>query len=134
MKLLENYPMNTLGKRLKFASKEKGLTQAELQKLSGISQQMISLIESEKVESTTEVFNLSEALEVNPKWLATSNGEIKNQATELTYDEEVILKIFRKMSSNQKNEALRIFQITEQDNEVIIKEHLERTTIERAVV
>lgn len=124
--------MNTLGKRLKFARKDKGLTQAELQKMSGVSQQMISLIESEKVESTTEVFNLSEALDVNPKWLATGNGEMKNQATELSRDEEVILKIFRKMSSNQKNEALRTFQTTEQDNEVIIKEHLERTTIKRA--
>jgi transcriptional regulator with XRE-family HTH domain len=132
MKLLEDYPMNTLGKRLKFARKEKGLTQAELQKLSGVSQQMISLIESEKVESTTEVFNLSEALEVNPKWLATGNGEIKNQATELTRDEEVILKLFRQMSSNQKNETLRTFENTEQENALIIKEHLERTMKKRA--
>jgi transcriptional regulator with XRE-family HTH domain len=124
--------MNTLGKRLKFARKEKGLTQAELQKMSGVSQQMISLIESEKVESTTEVFNLSEALDVNPKWLATGNGEMKHQETELTREETLILKLFRQMSSNQKNETLRTFENTEQENALIIKEHLERTMKKRA--
>lgn len=124
--------MNTLGKRLKFARKEKGLTQAELQKMSCVSQQMISLIESEKVESTTEVFNLSEALDVNPKWLATGNGEMKQQETELTREETLILKLFRQMSSNQKNETLRTFENTEQENALIIKEHLERTMKKRA--
>ncbi len=124
--------MNTLGKRLKLARKEKGLTQAELQKMSGVSQQMISLIESEKVESTTEVFNLSEALDVNPKWLATGNGEMKNQDTELTREETLVLKLFRKMSSSQKNETLRTFENTEQENELIIKEYQERTMNRRA--
>ena len=124
--------MNTLGKRLKLARKEKGLTQAELQKMSGVSQQMISLIESEKVESTTEVFNLSEALDVNPKWLATGNGEMKNQDTELTREETLVLKLFRKMSSSQKNETLRTIENTEQENELIIKEYQERTMNRRA--
>jgi hypothetical protein len=36
------------------------------------------------------------------------------------------------MTSNQKNETLRTFENTEQENALIIKEHLERTMKKRA--
>jgi len=91
---------------------ESSIKKAELQKLSGVSQQMISQIESEKV--------------------AMGNGEMKQQETELNREETLILKLFRQMSSNQKNETLRTFENTEQENALIIKEHLERTMKKRA--
>ncbi len=91
---------------------ESSIKKAELQKLSGVSQQMISQIESEKV--------------------AMGNGEMGHPDTELSREEELILKIFRQMSSSQKNETLRTFENTEQENELIIKEYQERTMNRRA--
>lgn len=68
--------MNTLGKRLKQARKARNMTQKELESRSGVSQQFISKIEQEKIENTTEVFNLSEALKISAKWLATGSGNM----------------------------------------------------------
>jgi transcriptional regulator with XRE-family HTH domain len=101
--------MNTLGKRLKAARKSKGFTQQELEKLSGVSQQLISKIESEKIESTTEVFNLAEVLDVNAKWLATGNGEMSGESrvvsSEHSREDLNLLNMINSMTSKQKNDT-----------------------------
>ncbi|TAN48937.1 MAG: helix-turn-helix domain-containing protein [Methylococcaceae bacterium] len=66
-----------LGQRLKLARETRQLTQATLAKLSGVSQQLISRLESRKVESTAEIFPLADALGVDARWLATGQGVMR---------------------------------------------------------
>lgn len=118
--------MNTLGKRLKAARKSKGFTQQELEKLSGVSQQLISKIESEKIESTTEVFNLAEVLEVNAKWLATGNGEMngENRAVSNEHSRENlnILNMLNGMTSKQKNDTTQLIEGYYRENQLVLEE------------
>ncbi len=118
--------MNTLGKRLKAARKSKGFTQQELEKLSGVSQQLISKIESEKIESTTEVFNLAEVLDVNAKWLATGNGEMSGESrvvsSEHSREDLNILKMLGMITSEQKKDALADIQEFIRRNQLVIEE------------
>ncbi|WP_045226236.1 LexA family protein [Methyloterricola oryzae] len=65
----------SLALRIKQARSAARLTQRDLAKRSLLSQQMISKLENGLVESTTEVFNLAAALNVDPRWLATGQGE-----------------------------------------------------------
>lgn len=60
--------------RLRQAREKARLSQRDLAKRSGLSQQLISKLENGLVESTTEVFGLAEALGVSPRWLATGQG------------------------------------------------------------
>lgn len=71
-----------LGQRLKLARESKQLAQAALARQSGVSQQLISRLESGKVESTTEIFSLADALGVDARWLATGQGD--RQAADTT--------------------------------------------------
>jgi transcriptional regulator with XRE-family HTH domain len=104
--------MNTLGKRLKAARKNKGMMQRELELKSGVSQQLISKIENEKIDSTTEVFALSEALGISARWLSTGNGEMIEehgqvqdaaQATDGLTDEAVMFaRAFQELPPEQR--------------------------------
>jgi SOS-response transcriptional repressor LexA len=66
----------SLGSRLRQAREAAGISQRELARRSGLSQQLISKLENGLVESTTEVFPLAEALAVDARWLATGRGEM----------------------------------------------------------
>ena len=114
--------MTTLGKRLKASRKNKAMTQQELEKISGVSQQLISRIEGEKIESTTEVFNLADALEVNAKWLATGQGEMK--LAEINYPPEDlrILEMLNSVTSKQKNDTQKIIEDFYRQNQQILEE------------
>ncbi|MGT2495036.1 helix-turn-helix domain-containing protein [Cupriavidus basilensis] len=67
-------PMKTLGERVRYARKEKRLTQAELAKLVGVSQPMIRKIEAGS--ETSKTVALAIALGVRPEWLASGAGEM----------------------------------------------------------
>lgn len=125
--------MNTLGKRLKAARKSKGFTQQELEKLSGVSQQLISKIESEKIESTTEVFNLAEVLDVNAKWLATGNGDMNTEShavsSEYSREDLNILKMLGMITSEQKKDALADIQEFIRRNQLVIEELTQRKKV-----
>jgi SOS-response transcriptional repressor LexA len=69
----------SLGSRLKQAREAAGISQRELARRSGLSQQLISKLENGLVESTTEVFPFAEALGIDPRWLATGRGEMLPQ-------------------------------------------------------
>jgi transcriptional regulator with XRE-family HTH domain len=129
--------MNTLGKRLKAARKSKGFTQQELEKLSGVSQQLISKIESEKIESTTEVFNLAEVLDVNAKWLATGNGEMSGESraasSEHSREDLAILNMLNGMTSKQKNDTTQLIQDYYRENQLVIEELTNRQNMPRKV-
>jgi len=61
----------SLAQRLKQSRDKARISQRELARRSGLSQQLISKLENGLVESTTEVFRLAEALRVDARWLAT---------------------------------------------------------------
>ena len=117
--------MSTLGKRLLTARKLSGLTQAELTKKSGVSQQLISRIENDKVESTTEVFKLADALNVNPRWLATGGGEMepeKRTASDASEEEMKAIRLLRNLTSEQRGNVLKKLENLNQENALVIKE------------
>ncbi|WP_066733586.1 helix-turn-helix domain-containing protein [Cupriavidus sp. D384] len=67
--------MNTLAERLRFARTERGLSQAALAEMVGLSQPMIRKIELGS--ETSKVVELAVALRVRPEWLATGEGEME---------------------------------------------------------
>ena len=69
--------MKTLGERLKFARIRRKLTQVALAKQSGVPQQTIQGIESQRVKETRHLVRLAKALMVNPEWLAAGEGEME---------------------------------------------------------
>jgi SOS-response transcriptional repressor LexA len=71
----------SLAQRLKQSREKAQISQRELAKRSGLSQQLISKLENGLVESTTEVFRLAEALRVEPRWLATGLTEGRDNNT-----------------------------------------------------
>lgn len=117
--------METLGFRLKLARKNKGFSQRELSKHSGVSQQLISLLESGKNETTSEVFNLATALDVSPEWLGTGNGDMNaniGDNTTVTKEEKTFLQLLRSLTAKQKNDALAYFKEFEQQNRSLFDE------------
>jgi transcriptional regulator with XRE-family HTH domain len=66
------------GMRLKRARKDRGLTQEELAKLSGVAQTTISDLEKGESKSPvgTNLVALAQSLKVNPDWLATGKGNM----------------------------------------------------------
>jgi SOS-response transcriptional repressor LexA len=67
--------MNTLAFRVRFARKERGLTQVRLAELAGIEQSDLSKIETGKIQRPTFLLQLAKALRCDPFWLDTGMGE-----------------------------------------------------------
>ena len=74
--------MNTLGERLKEARNKRKLTQVSLEQLSGVPQQTIHGIESQKIKETRHLMRLAKALRINPEWLSTGEGEMEKGTVE----------------------------------------------------
>lgn len=68
--------MDTLGKRLKHARLERGLTQMQLAQASGVKQSDISKLERGDSITTTGVVRLAKALGCSAEWLDTGNGSM----------------------------------------------------------
>ncbi len=64
----------TLGERLKFARKKRGLSQASLAKLAGVAQGTIGNLESGERKSPRGLLSIARALKVDPNWLETGKG------------------------------------------------------------
>jgi len=101
--------MTTLGSRLKLSRKQRAMTQKDLSEKSGVSQQLISRVESEKIDNTTEFLSLAEALGVSAKWLSKGEGEMtgedtvaSNSADALTYEAQELAKTFQKLPPKQQ--------------------------------
>jgi len=72
----------SIANRIKNARTRADMSQRALAKRSGLSQQLISKLENGLVESTTEVFKLAEALNVNAIWLATGKEVVAGAETQ----------------------------------------------------
>lgn len=117
--------METLGTRLRSSRKKNNFNQAELAKKSGVSQQLISQIENEKIKSTNDIFSLADALNENAKWLATGVGDKNTRTTnQLSNSKEEIqfLNLLRSITAEQRNEVMQSLESTHLSNERIIKE------------
>ena len=68
--------MENLAKRVKARRLELGLTQTDVAKKSGLKQADVSKIELGMIQKTTALLGLSRALQCNPDWLDTGNGEM----------------------------------------------------------
>lgn len=80
--------MNThIGDRIKSTRKLLAMSQQELSKASGVSQQIISRLESRKAEGTTSIVSLANALKVTPEWLQTGKeSRARTVDTSLPHD------------------------------------------------
>ncbi len=80
--------MDTLGDRLKKARIKRKHTQVSLAQLSGVPQQTIQAIESQRVKETRHLMRLAKALHVNPEWLSTGEGEMERNYLEVSSVQE----------------------------------------------
>ncbi|WP_323842539.1 MULTISPECIES: helix-turn-helix transcriptional regulator [unclassified Moraxella] len=77
--------MTTLAERLKLARSKAGLSQSKVAEAVGISQPTYQALESGKVQKTSYMMEIANALQVSPNWLATGQGEMparENQINE----------------------------------------------------
>lgn len=73
--------MDSIGGRIKFARKQKGLTQTDIQRLTGISSGNLSDIENDKsMPSASALISLSRELEVSIDWILTGKEFSKQKA------------------------------------------------------
>lgn len=63
-----------LGGRVKEARTKRGLKQAQLAELAGTTQAVISALEKRDSKTSEQIFELADALRINPRWLQTGHG------------------------------------------------------------
>lgn len=56
------------------ARDKRGMTQAQLAELAGTSQAVVSALEKRDSKTSEQIFELADALRVNPRWLQTGHG------------------------------------------------------------
>jgi len=117
-----------LSERLKKARKHASLSQKELEAASGVSQQMISRIETGQSKETADIVKLSIACGVRPEWLAEGQGGMTAEDTEpvqlLTDDQRRALEYLDGLSPNQRAEWFRWADEKGQQNREVM-EHWE---------
>lgn len=70
--------MDSLKERLKKARFEKGISQKELASRIGRAQSAIAALESGRNKESTNIATIAKALDVDPVWLETGVGQMKN--------------------------------------------------------
>lgn len=82
--------VNTLAERLRWARDQRGLTQGQLAKRSGVSQGTIGNVESGIRDKPRELLKIARALQASPDWLESGKGDW--QAAEEANFEQVQVK------------------------------------------
>lgn len=82
--------MNGLKERLKKARFEKGISQRELATRIGRAQSAIAVLESGRNKESTNIATIAQVLGVDPVWLETGNGQMKNayKLDEIIYENQ----------------------------------------------
>jgi transcriptional regulator with XRE-family HTH domain len=79
--------VKTIGERIAWARKERGLTQAELAKRVGISQSAIGSYEAGHREKPRELLSIAHVLRASPRWIETGEGQWdKTDGTESQFE------------------------------------------------
>ena len=99
----------SIGKRLREARKEAGMTQVMLSKISQIDQARISALESGVQKSSVYLVRLATALGVDPVWLETGK-ETKFVKNEYTAVELELLNLLRQMSDEERAREISYIQ------------------------
>ncbi|HXH02678.1 MAG TPA: helix-turn-helix transcriptional regulator [Candidatus Competibacteraceae bacterium] len=71
--------LETVGDRLRYARHQAGMTQRAVAAASGVKQQMISKLETNKSLETADIVSLAKALGVRPEWLAHNEGPMRDR-------------------------------------------------------
>lgn len=123
--------VESLAQRVKTKRRERGLTQGQLAKLSDLKQPDISKIELGRIEKTTGIARLADALGVSVRWLEIGDGppnDVPGTAVDLRLSEEdkTFLEDFRILPTDEQ-ERLRadVRQRAEKFREYL-KQHLGR--------
>lgn len=80
MQVRLNAAMETFAQRVKARRDALKLNQSQVAKLAGLKQPDISKIELGGIQKTTEILGLARALQCNPDWLVTGEGEMQSGA------------------------------------------------------
>ncbi|MFH3514263.1 helix-turn-helix transcriptional regulator [Citrobacter sp. 70972423] len=89
--------MDTLAARLKIAREKKGLSQAQLADMIGLSQQSVAKIENGETLQPRKIKEIAKVLDVSQKWLQLGieeNGEISSYVVEELEDAKLDPAIF----------------------------------------
>lgn len=87
-----------LGQRIKAARAHAGLTQAQLAKLVGMSQQMIQKLEGGKADATAALLDICIETGVSPRWLARNEGAMLDSQP-LILDAKIIARTHAELDS-----------------------------------
>ena len=90
-----------IGKRIKEAREEAGLTQEELAKAAGVAQSTIGGLESERNPGSSRTAEIAAVLGVEPLWLAAGKGEKRSDHLE-------IVQIWRDLDDPRRSRLLEI--------------------------
>ncbi|WP_213950990.1 helix-turn-helix domain-containing protein [Tepidanaerobacter syntrophicus] len=113
--------LKTVGERIKYARKLKGLTQNDIYKLTGISSGNLSDIENNKVlPSANALISLKRELGVSIDWILTGEADISfdkkqnklyGDVGKLSSEEIDVLLKYRKLDDADKEEISAIIDI-----------------------
>lgn len=99
----------SVGNRLRESRKAQGLTQLDLQKISGVKQGTIGALERGFLKKSTFILQLADALAVDPQWLDTGE-ERQKEAAEITPLEREILKLLRVLDPEELRREVAYLQ------------------------
>lgn len=90
--------MNTLGERISWVLKQKGLERKQLAKLLGVTTMAIGDIVNNKTQKPRNLLDIAEILDVDPKWLKDGIGELPQISTEISpmqneTNDSVVIKV-----------------------------------------
>jgi transcriptional regulator with XRE-family HTH domain len=75
--------MDTVGKRVRYARTQAGMTQQQLADRVGVSREAISLLEHDKSRSTKKAMEIAKALDVSPGWLLWGDKQLDRLTPEI---------------------------------------------------
>src|SRR5688572_1474355 len=92
--------MRDMSMRLRYARKERNLTQVELARLSGVKQASVSDLERGESKSFrgTTLLSLARALNVSPEWLSHGRGPMERRDTPLTDRAIVVAQAWQRLT------------------------------------
>ena len=99
----------TVGKRLRAARRDQGLTQQQLASISKVKQGTISGIERGFLKKSTFLVALADALGIDPIWLDTGENR-KKDAAELTAMEREIITLLRGLDQDELRREISYLQ------------------------
>ena len=115
----ESHGMRDISMRLRYARKERSLTQVKLAQLSGVKQASVSDLERGESKSFrgTTLLALARALNVSPEWLSHGKGPMERRDTPLTDRALAVAQAWQRLAPEvQEKIAAMILTMAEQSD------------------